>query len=83
VGRETAAELLFTGNIIDANRAMQIRLVSRVVPHEQFVVGRDRARAQDRIESAACYQKIEGWTPPRTRSGLEGTWGVVSSSLPE
>jgi enoyl-CoA hydratase len=37
VGRETAAELLFTGDIIDANRAQQIRLVSRVVPHEQLL----------------------------------------------
>jgi enoyl-CoA hydratase/carnithine racemase len=37
VGRETAAELLFTGDIIDANRALQIRLVSRVVPHDQLL----------------------------------------------
>jgi enoyl-CoA hydratase len=37
VGRETAAELLFTGDIIDANRALEIRLVSRVVPHDQLL----------------------------------------------
>ena len=37
VGRERAAELLFTGEIIDAATALQIRLVSRVVPHEELL----------------------------------------------
>src|SRR5579884_3527763 len=32
VGRETAAELLMTGEVIDAARALELRLVSRVVP---------------------------------------------------
>lgn len=37
VGRERAAELLFTGQVIDAQEALDIRLVSRVVPHEQLM----------------------------------------------
>jgi enoyl-CoA hydratase len=37
VGRETAAELLFTGRIILADEASELRLVSRVVPHDQLL----------------------------------------------
>lgn len=37
VGRETAAELLFTGRIIDAATAREVRLVSRVVSHEELL----------------------------------------------
>jgi enoyl-CoA hydratase/carnithine racemase len=37
VGREQAAYLLFTGEVIDAARAEQIGLVSRVVPHDELM----------------------------------------------
>ena len=37
VGRERAAELLFTGEVIDAATALQIGLVSRVVAHDQLL----------------------------------------------
>jgi enoyl-CoA hydratase len=37
VGRERAAELLFTGDVIDAPAAHELGLVSRVVPHEDVV----------------------------------------------
>jgi enoyl-CoA hydratase/carnithine racemase len=37
VGRERAAELLFTGEVIDAQTAREIGLVSRVVPHDELM----------------------------------------------
>jgi enoyl-CoA hydratase/carnithine racemase len=37
VGRERAAELLFTGRIVDAEEARALGLVSRVVPHDELL----------------------------------------------
>lgn len=37
VGRERASELLYTGRVIDATEALEIGLVSRLVPHEQLI----------------------------------------------
>jgi enoyl-CoA hydratase/carnithine racemase len=37
VGRERAAELLFTGDVIEAATALQLGLVSRVVPHAELL----------------------------------------------
>ena len=37
VGRERAAELLYTGEVIDAPEAQRIGLVGRVVPHDELL----------------------------------------------
>jgi enoyl-CoA hydratase/carnithine racemase len=45
VGREKAAEILFTGEIFDADQAARIGLVGRVVPHDDLM-GAAMERAQ-------------------------------------
>lgn len=37
VGRERAAELLFTGRLVDATEALALGLVGRVVPHDELL----------------------------------------------
>jgi enoyl-CoA hydratase len=37
IGRERAAEMLFTGRIIDADQAAAFGMVSRVVPHDELL----------------------------------------------
>lgn len=83
VGRETAAELLFTGDVIDASRAQEIGLVSRVVAHDALLP--TALELADKIASRPplAVQKIkEG-----LRRALDPDWrdlGVwVSTSLSE
>jgi enoyl-CoA hydratase len=62
VGREKAAELLFTGEIIPADEALRIGLVGRVVPHDELMTA-----------AMALAQKVAG-NPPlavqRLKAGL-------------
>src|SRR5262249_16445609 len=83
VGREKAAELLYTGEVIDAAEALRIGLVSRVVAPDALLDG-----------AVALAQKIAGKPPlavRRIKAGLRealdpdyqalGAW--VSRSLAE
>ena len=58
VGRERAAELLFTGRVVDADEAQALGLVSRVVPHDELLPTALDARA--------------GASPPTRRSPCSG-----------
>lgn len=59
VGREHAAELLFTGRVIDAAEAHALRLVSRVVPHEEL------------LESALAVARSIAENPPLAVQALK------------
>ena len=83
VGRETAAELLFTGDVIDAARAKEIGLVSRVVAHEDLLPTALELAAKIAARPPLAVQKIkEG-----LREAVDPNWtelGVwVSTSLSE
>jgi len=59
VGRENCGGTAVTGDIIDANRAQQIRLVSRVVPHEQLMPAATVSRARSASNPPLAI-RIEG-----------------------
>ncbi len=83
VGREQAAELLFTGDVIDAETAGRLGLVSRVVPHETVVPAALAIAARIAANPPLAVQKIKHGL----RRALDpdwtalGTW--VSESLAE
>jgi enoyl-CoA hydratase len=83
VGREKAAEILFTGELIDANEAKQIGLVSRVVPHADLM--KTSLELAERIANnpPLAVQRIKAGL----RSALDPDWselgGWVSESLSE
>jgi enoyl-CoA hydratase len=83
VGREKAAEILFTGELIDASEAKQIGLVSRVVPHADLM--KTSIELAERIANnpPLAVQRIKAGL----RTALDPDWselgGWVSESLSE
>ncbi len=83
IGREAAAEMLFTGRIVDAAEAKELRLVSRVVPHDELLpVALELARTIARNPPLAVQKLKEG-----LRKALDPDWDDlgrwVSASLGE
>jgi enoyl-CoA hydratase len=83
VGRERAAELLFTGRVIDAEEARAIGLVSRVVAHDELLpVAMELATAIAANPPLAVQRMKQG-----LRQALDPDWEAlgswVSASLAE
>jgi len=85
VGPERAAELFYTGRMVDAAEALQLGIVSKVVPHDQLMdaaleLGTAIAKAPP---SAMTFTRRALWhSPSTTLAGqLEFEWGNQKASL--
>jgi enoyl-CoA hydratase/carnithine racemase len=81
VGREHAAELLFTGRVIGADEAASMGLVSRVVPHEELLPTTLRLAGEIASNPPLAVQRLKRGL----REALDPDWkdlgAWVSSSL--
>ena len=83
VGRETAADLLYTGRIIEASEARELRLVSRVVAHDELLPTALELAAQIAANPPLAVQALKRGL----REALDPDWDElgrwVSSTLTE
>lgn len=83
VGRERAAELLFTGRVIDAGEAERIGLVSRVVPHDDLLPAARDLATEIAANPPLAVQRLKRGL----REALDPDWrelgAWVSTSLAE
>jgi enoyl-CoA hydratase/carnithine racemase len=81
VGREKAAELLFTGDVIDAPEALRSGLVSRVVPHAELLPAALALAAKIAANPPLAVARLKAGL----REALDPDWSAlgewVSSSL--
>ena len=83
VGREAAAELLFTGRVISGAEAKELRLVSRVVPHDELLPTALALAAEIAANPPLAVQRLKAGL----RRALDPDWhelgGWVTGSLIE
>jgi enoyl-CoA hydratase len=83
VGREKAAELLYTGDAIDAQEALRIGLVSRVVAHDQVLEAAVALAAKIAANPPLAVRRLKAGL----REALDPDWTAlgewVSRSLAE
>jgi enoyl-CoA hydratase len=75
VGRERAAELLFTGRIVDADEAAGMGLVSRVVPHDELLATATELAAQIAANPPLAVQAMKRGL----RDALDPDWSSLGS----
>ncbi len=75
IGREKAAEMLFTGSIIDAEEALRIGLVGRVVPHEQLLESAVELAERVAANPPLAVQRIKAGL----REALDPDWKEVGA----
>jgi enoyl-CoA hydratase/carnithine racemase len=79
VGREQAAELLFTGRVIDAQEAQSIGLVSRVVSHDELLpTSMELARTISANPPLAVQRLKRG-----LRTALDPDWSALGAWVSE
>jgi enoyl-CoA hydratase/carnithine racemase len=75
VGREQAAELLFTGRVIDADEAQRIGLVSRVVPHDELLPTALALAEQIAANPPLAVQRLKAGL----REALDPDWAALGA----
>jgi enoyl-CoA hydratase/carnithine racemase len=73
IGREHTAELLFTGRIIDAEKAHRIGLVSRVVPHDELLPTAMRLATEIASNPPLAVQRMKAGL----RQALDPDWHAL------
>ena len=79
VGREKAAELLFTGEMIDATEAHRIGLVGRVVPHQDLMPDAHRLAQRIAANPPLAVQAIK----QGLRRALDPDWADLGRWVSE
>ena len=75
VGRERAAELLFTGRLVEADEARSMGLVSRVVPHGQLLPAALELATTIASNPPLAVQRLK----QGLREALDPDWDVLGS----
>ena len=81
VGQAQAAELLFTGDIIDAETAREIGLVSRVVPHDALMREAECLAARIACNAPLALRYMKEGLRRTSYGDLSEIGGWVSSTL--
>ncbi|MEM1247248.1 MAG: enoyl-CoA hydratase-related protein [Acidobacteriota bacterium] len=81
VGASKAAELLFTGDVIDAQEAERIGLVSRVVPHDELLDSAGETAAKIAANPPLALRYLKEGLRRATYGDVGELGGWVSSTL--